>query len=266
MTLYIPWNPNPDLVNIGGFAIKWYGAMWAIALILGYFLGKHVFRWLNRDEDKLTLLMQYMFIGGLLGARLGQVLFYQPEYFWHNPGQILNIRMGGLASHGGTIGIIIAMWLFVRSNKEFSLLWALDGLCIVAYIPMTLIRFGNLMNSEIVGSPADVPWAFIFYANGDGIPRHPVVIYELIYYAILGCIVVYTAWKVRDTMPGLYFIIFLIAPFTGRILLEFFKEPEGSLYFNTFSNTQLLSVPFILTGIYLLTRLRAGKLSYTNNG
>lgn len=261
MTLYIYWNPNPDLVNLWGFAIKWYGAMWAISLMLGYLVGHWVFKILKRDENKLVVLMQYLFIGGLIGARLGQVIFYQPDYFLAHPEHIFNIRMGGLASHGGVLGIVFAMWLFVRNNKEFSLLWTLDAITIVCYIPMVLIRLGNLINSEILGRTADVPWAFVFTLY-DNFPRHPVVIYEMIYYIIVGLAVFYIAWRVKDTKPGLYLSIFLIVPFIGRIVLEVFKEPESSLLFGVLSSTQLLSIPFIIGGIYLVVKMKAGKLAY----
>ncbi len=183
--LFIHWNPSTDAFHITStFAIKWYGIFWGLSLFSCFFLARHIFACAGRNEEKITLIIQYIFIGGLIGARLAHVLFYNLDYYIANPWTemdvlsfhipiptALAIREGGLASHGGVVGGLLGLWLFCRRNKEFDFFWTLDHGIICVAILAALIRFGNLMNSELYGKPTDLPWAFVF-AQVDTIPRH----------------------------------------------------------------------------------------------
>jgi prolipoprotein diacylglyceryl transferase len=258
---FINWNPNPDAIQIGSFAIKWYGVMWSLGLFIIFYLGTWVMKRLKLDDDKLTTGIQYVFFGALIGARLGQVFFYEWDYFSANPSEILLVWNGGLASHGGIIGATIGLWLFCRTHPEFPFFFAMDMAYVMGFIIAPLIRLGNLLNSEIVGKPTDVPWAFIF-VQVDNVPRHPVVLYESLAYFMLVPVLIFAFNKYTDQKPGLYTMLFFLYTFSVRFLLEFFKEPDGGFYFNMVSKTQLLNVPFILTGLVLLYLMLNNKLSY----
>lgn len=246
MLNYIFWNPNPNAIDLGFFAIKWYGLMWSIGIFAGYFLARHLVKQMNLREEHLTLAIQYIFIGGLVGARLAQVFFYMPEYYLLNPIKILYVWEGGLASHGGIIGAILGLWLFCRKYDDYPFFFALDMGSICFFLFAGLVRMGNLINSEIVGKPTDVPWAFVFY---DQVPRHPVVLYEALIYFAMQPVLLWMFHQYKKTKPGIYISFSFLTAFTIRFLLEFLKEPEGGVYFNTISHTQMLSVPFILVGV-----------------
>ncbi|MCW5907353.1 MAG: prolipoprotein diacylglyceryl transferase [Chitinophagales bacterium] len=263
MFLFIHWNPDPNAFTTGFLSIQWYGVMWGLGLLSTFFIGTSIFRALKRDDEKLTILIQYMFVAGLLGARLAQVLFYELDYFVANPGKIIAVWEGGLASHGGVAGAIIGILVFCKRHKDYSLFWSIDHAAIAVVLLASLIRFGNLMNSEIPGKETDVPWAFIF-EKVDNVPRHPVVLYESVAYFFIQIFMLLLFVKYKDTKPGIYTIAFLLVVFTTRFLLEFFKEPEGSLIAGIISKTQLLNVPFIICGIVLLILFFNRKLSYNS--
>ncbi len=263
--LYIPWNPNPDFITVGTFSIKWYGVCWGLALLSVFFIGRYVFQKLNRNEEKLTIGIQYVFVCGVIGARLAHILFYQLDYFVAHPEDILAVWKGGLASHGGVAGAFLGMYLFCLRNKDFSFFWVIDHGVIFSLTLASLIRLGNLMNSEIVGKPADVPWAFIFLNSNeitDTLPRHPVVLYESLAYLLLQSFMIFIFNRVKESKPGIYLSVFLTVVFAVRLILEFFKEPEGSIFFNTLSKTQMLNLPFIVAGIILSYFVWKGKLRY----
>ncbi len=158
---YINWDVNPEIFTIGTFSIRWYGLLFALSFVLGYFIMKKIFQKEGLSVKLLDELSTYMIIATIVGARLGHCLFYEPEVYLSNPIEILYIWEGGLASHGAAIGILIALFLFSRKNKK-PYIWILDRIVIVVALAGFFIRMGNLMNSEIYGIPADVPWAFIF--------------------------------------------------------------------------------------------------------
>src|SRR4051812_20512082 len=245
--LFIHWNPNPDFISFGTFAIKWYGVLWGLSLFSCYFLLEYIFKKLGRDPEKITLGIQYVFIGGLIGARLAHIVFYQLDFYLAHPQDILAVWKGGLASHGGVAGAFVGMYLFCKRNKEFTFLWVFDHGVAAALMLASLIRLGNLMNSELYGTPTNVPWAFIF-EQVDDVPRHPVVLYESIAYFLIQILLLVLFNKYKDSKPGIYLAVFFTAPFTIRFFIEFFKEPEGQLFFGALSRTQLLNIPFILTG------------------
>jgi prolipoprotein diacylglyceryl transferase len=225
--------------------------MWTLSIFGSFFLGRWILARERLSEDHLVLLIQYIFIGAIIGARLGQVLFYNLHYFLLHPLEIVQVWRGGLASHGGVIGGLLAIYLFHRAHPEYSLIWLFDHIALVLYLPCSLIRLGNLFNSELPGRPADVPWAFIFERGDDLLPRHPVVLYESICYALLLVIVIAIYRRYGNLRPGFYMAFFFTFTFLTRFLLEFMKEPEGPLFFGAISKTQALSLPLIALGLIL---------------
>ena len=174
-TLFITWDINPEMLNIGGFAVRWYGLLFACGFFFGYLLIQKFFKRQNIPQKTLDRLTIYMLIGTVVGARIGHCLFYEPGYYLEHPWQILNLRQGGLASHGAAIGILLSLWIFSKREKH-SYAWIVDQIVIVVALAGFFIRSGNLMNSEIIGSPTLMPWGFIF-KEVDDIPRHPAQIY-----------------------------------------------------------------------------------------
>ena len=254
--LYITWNVDPKIFTIPGtdWAIRWYGLMWAVGLIISQQVMYHIFKNDNRPSKDVDTLTVYIIIGTLLGARFGHFLFYDPEAFITNPLQIILPPYAGLASHGGAIGILTALWFFSRKLK-YNYLWMVDRLVIVVCITGGFIRLGNLMNSEILGKVTDVPWAFIF-KHVDNAPRHPAQLYEAIYCFLLFALLFYI-WKNKRTVVrnGFIFGVFLVVLWSLRFVDEFFKinqEPfEDGLLLNM---GQILSIPFVIFGIILLIR------------
>jgi phosphatidylglycerol:prolipoprotein diacylglycerol transferase len=258
MLEYIIWNPNPDAVSFGSFAIKWYGLSWT-ASIFGTFLMAYWFcKQEGKDAEKMTDLIIYVFIGALIGARLVHALVYQPEYYFANPLEILKPWKGGLASHGGIVGAFVALWFFKKQNPAFSYLWIMDRTAIASIIAGIFIRLGNLMNSELIGKVTDVSWAFIFI-QVDESPRHPSVLYEAVFYTLVFVAMVLLYLRLRNNLPGIYLSIFLIVIFTARLLIEFTKVPDGEGFLGL-SSTQTLHIPLILSGFVLLYFSLTGKL------
>ena len=261
--LFIEWNPSPVAFHVPfiHLAIRWYGLLWGLSLMMCFYSTEYIFKQLKRDDEKVSVVIMYVFFGGLIGARLAHVIFYNLDYYLQYPGKIMAVWEGGLASHGGLLGGIIGLYLFCRLNKEFNFLWLLDvgSICIPALA--ALIRFGNLMNSELYGTVTNVPWAFIF-PMVDNNPRHPVVVYESIAYLFLQFYMIYIFRKYKDSKPGLYIATLLVGLFTMRFFLEFFKQPDGAMLFNAISKTQALNIPFIITGVVILWMCSKNKLKY----
>ncbi len=249
MLNYITWNPDPEIFELGRFSIRWYGLLFALAFVSGYFIIQNIFRYEKIPLKLLDKLATYMIIATVVGARLGHCFFYEPEYYLRNPWEILYIWKGGLASHGAAIAIIIALLIFSR-KYNLSLVWILDRIVIVVALAGAFIRTGNLMNSEIFGKPAELPWAFIFLRS-DEIPRHPTQIYEALSYLII-FIFLYAVYyyKKGHPKPGLLFGMFMFLVFTARFLIEFLKEPQVSFEQSMALNMgQWLSIPFIIIGL-----------------
>ena len=263
MQLFIHWNPSPDFFSFGIYSIKWYGVLWGLSLMSCFFIGRYVFQKLNRDDEKITLAIQYIFIGGLIGARLAHIIFYQLDFYLAHPADIIAVWKGGLASHGGVIGGLVGLYFFCKRNPEFQFFWFFDIGIIAVPMLASLIRIGNLMNSELYGKPANVPWAFIF-TQVDTIPRHAVVLYESMAYLFIQIFMLVLFNKYKESKPGLYISVFLVAVFSARFLLEFYKEPDGAMILNTISKTQLLNLPFIIVGIILSYLVMNNSLRYKN--
>lgn len=255
---FIRWNVAPEIFSIGDFSVRWYGLLFAAAFFFGYIIMKKIFEKENISIDWLDKLSIYMLIGTVLGARLGHVLFYQPTYYLNHPLEILQVWKGGLASHGAAIGILASLYFFSKKSQK-SYLWVLDRIVIVVALGGFFIRMGNLMNSEIVGNTTNVPWAFIFVREipylGDA-PRHPSQIYESLSYLLLFLALAFMYFKKSSgNKPGLIFGIFLIGLFSARFIIEFFKDVQVGFERGMQLNMgQMLSLPFIAFGIFLLIR------------
>lgn len=265
---FINWNPSPEIFTIPGidWPVRWYGLMWAMAFIASHFFMNRIFKAEKRSDKALDTLTLYIILGTVLGARLGHCLFYGPwfdeelangsiiEGYLSHPLNILKVYEGGLASHGGALGILTAMILYCRKEKE-SWIWLFDRLVVVVPLAAMCIRLGNLINSEIIGKVTNVPWAFIFVQE-DNLPRHPAQLYEAIFCFFL-FILMYWLWKnKRDEVgPGFMFGVLCVLLFTERFFDEFLKENqadfEGSMALNM---GQWLSIPFVLIGMFMIWR------------
>lgn len=264
---YILWNPSMEALSLGPIVIRWYSLCWLIGLVGAYLMVQWLFKKQLIPNEKFEPLFIYCFLGILIGARLGHCLFYQPDYFLssgkHFVEMLLPIQFlegggwkfsgyEGLASHGGTLGLMIALWLYCR-NKQMKLWTVLDNIAIATPITACFIRLGNLMNSEIIGKPTDVPWAFIF-EKVDMLPRHPGQLYEAIAYFIFFFIGLhfYVVTKIK-VGKGFYFGLCLFLIFTFRFFIEYTKDIqvnfESGMLFNM---GQILSVPFIVLGIWCM--------------
>ena len=269
--LYINWNPSLTTI----FGMRWYGLCWLLGLLGAYLIVKRLYKQQGIKAELFEPLFFYCFFGILIGARLGHCLFYQPDYyltsFSHFVEMILPIHFlpdggwkftgyEGLASHGGTLGLMIALWIYVRKTKV-GIWTVLDNVAIATPIAAFFIRIGNLMNSEIIGKVTDVPWAFVF-ERVDMMPRHPGQLYEAIAYAILLFIgfAVYKKYQQR-VGTGFYFGLCLTYIFTARFFIEYTKEIqeefEASLPLDM---GQLLSIPFIIIGIVCMLRYKRNQI------
>lgn len=259
--LYIHWNPNPDFINFGAFAIKWYGVMWGLGLLWVYAVEQFVWKRVRWDDEKVALAIQYVFISGLIGARLAHILFYDLDYYIAHPGDVLAVWKGGLASHGGLAGGILGLYWFCKNNTEFKFFILLNYCAIAVPLLSSLIRIGNLVNSELVGIPTEVPWAFVF-EQVDAIPRHPVVLYESLAYFILQIVMLGVFMKYRDRQVGIYAGLLFVGLFGVRFIIEFLKVPDGELFLGLISKTQALNLPYVIIGIWLIVKtLQANKQS-----
>lgn len=252
---YIIWQVSPEMFSLGPVSLRWYGFLFALGFLIGMLLMQWVFRVEGRSRRDVDRLFQYVVIGALVGARLGHCLFYDPIYYLTHPIDILKIWEGGLASHGNGIGLFVALYLYARNTPGQTYLWILDRLSIATALAGTFIRLGNLYNSEILGTPTDLPWAFIF-ARVNPVPRHPVQLYEAVAYAcIFFLLLMLYRWQRRAIPPGQLLGIFLSTTFGSRFLLEFLKVRQAAFGHEFFLNVgQLLSIPFILLGVWMLLR------------
>ena len=270
---YIVWDPDLVAFRLSFIVVRWYGLMWIIGLALAYFVVKRLYKEQKIKDELFDPLFIYCFFGILIGARLGHCLFYQPQDFltsWQGIVEmLLPIHIGwgetfgffptgyaGLASHGGTLGLMIALWLYVRKTK-LSIWTVLDNIAIATGTTACFIRLGNLMNSEIIGKITDVPWAFIF-ERVDMMPRHPGQLYEAIAYAILFAIM----WYLHKKMPekigtGWYFGFCLTYIFTFRFFIEYTKEIQEAFEASLpIDMGQILSIPFIILGVWCMIRAK----------
>ena len=271
--LSIVWDWNPTFIMLGNLDIRWYGLMWAIAILVAERILAFAFKREGLPPRTIESAFLWIVLGTFIGARVGHCLFYEPETYLTEPWRIITgIRDGGMASHGATIGIIIGVFGFARRNN-LPFIWGMDRIAIVAPLSGAVIRFGNLFNSEIVGYPTDAAWGFKFVRhdayrafveyNGDvpaeildTIPaRHPAQLYEALCYLVIFAIVMYLYFgkDMGRRRPGVLIGIALIGIFTMRFFIEFLKERQVDFEEGmSLDMGQLLSIPFIVIGIIIL--------------
>jgi phosphatidylglycerol:prolipoprotein diacylglycerol transferase len=250
----IHWNVEPDIFTVGPLRLRWYGLMFLVGFTLGYRIVKKMCIREGKPVLPLDNLLVYLVAGTTIGARLGHCFFYEPDYFLAHPLEIFMIWKGGLASHGGGIGVMIALWLFSRKHREFPLVWLMDRIAIPVALTGGFIRIGNLMNSEIIGRPTNAPWAFVF-EKVDQIPRHPTQIYESLSYFLVFFISYFIYRKNPKSPRGLLLGVVFVGLFVSRIIWEFFKENQESFESGMILNMgQILSIPFIIFGTFLIVR------------
>jgi len=249
----IVWNVDPDIATIGPITIRYYGLLFAISFFIGYNIMRSVFVREGKPEADLETLLTYMMVGTIVGARLGHCLFYDPAYYLSNPLEILMVWKGGLASHGGAIGILTALYVYSRKRADQPYLWLLDRMVITIALAGLFIRLGNFFNSEILGIPSDVPWAVVF-DRIDSAPRHPAQLYESVAYGIIfvGLYRLYAKLGSR-TPNGFILGLFMTAVFGFRFFIEFVKERQAAYGGDLpLSVGQVLSIPLVIAGIILL--------------
>ena len=284
-TLFIDWNPSVEAFSVGSFSVRWYSLCWCVGLLLAYLIVQRLYKQQGIDKEKFEPLFLYCFLGVLIGARLGHCIFYEPQYYLTSANgfaeMLLPFRQKagggweftgyeGLASHGGTIGLIIAMVLYWRRTKLKPRL-VMDNIAIAVPATACFIRLGNLMNSEIVGKTTDVAWAFIFHSreslvDGQPVPRHPAQLYEALAYLLIFVvgIMIYHRWckgqKQSPASPiavgtGFYFGYCLATIFTFRFFIEFVKLEQVEFERGMLLDMgQILSIPFIILGIYCMVK------------
>ena len=264
---FIHWNVSPEIFTLGPLQVRWYGLLFALGFLFGYNHGEKMFKHENIDPKWLESLFIYLIVATIVGARLGHVFFYGWDYYSQHPIEILYVWQGGLASHGGVLGIIIAMILWSRNVSKRSILWVLDRVVVPSIFVAALIRFGNLMNSEIYGVETTLPWGFIFERNNEIVAKHPTQIYESLSYLLTFGVMLYMYWKTKaKDYQGMLVGVFFIMVFTARFFVEFIKEDQEAFEATMSLNMgQWLSIPFIITGIVLIVlAIRKGPVYYKN--
>lgn len=264
---FIHWNVNPEIFSLGPVHVRWYGLLFAVGFLFGYNHGEKMFKHENIDLKWLESLFIYLIVATIIGARLGHVLFYGWDYYSQHPIEILYVWQGGLASHGGVLGIIIAMFIWSKYVSKRSILWVLDRIVVPSVFVAALIRLGNLMNSEIYGIPTTLPWGVIFERNHETVAKHPTQIYESLSYLVTFGVMLYMYWKTKaKDYQGLLVGVFFVMVFTARFFIEFIKEVQEPFENGmTLDMGQWLSIPFVLAGIFLIIRaLKKGPVIYEN--
>ena len=291
---FVTWNVDPILIHIGDGGIRWYGLLWAIGIYICYLIELKMYKHENCPPEWIDKLFMWMVIGLIIGARVGHCWFYEWHdvtlpgmkaycqymgistdpvqiFGWtinyrnpyiEHPFKLLKIWEGGLSSHGGAFGLLTAAWLLNKKvfSKEpkfhTSILWIMDRLVVGVCVTATLIRLGNLMNSEIYGTPTDLPWGFIFVRDGQTVPCHPTQIYEMLYCIVAFVVTWLMYWKGKAyKREGLLLGVFLEIIFFTRFMLEFIKNDQELFEADHLLNMgQLLSLPFVIWGIYLIIR------------
>ncbi len=251
----IIWNINPVLLELGKWEIRWYGLLFALGFVFGIIIVTKMFIKEGVNKEWVDSLFLFVVIGTVIGARLGHVFFYDWAFYQENPGEIIKIWHGGLASHGGAIGIILALYIWSRKYSKRSILWVMDRVAVPTALAGFFIRFGNLMNSEIIGKPTDVPWAFTF-ENVDMLPRHPSQLYEALAYLAIFGLLMFLYWKTNEgSKPGRLFGWFFSLVFGARILIELTKENQVAFEDGmTLNMGQWLSIPLVLIGMFFIFR------------
>lgn len=264
---FITWNVSPAVFTLPVVGeIRWYGIAFVLGFMLGLWIVQKIWKHEQLNEDWYDKLFFFVIIATVIGARLGHILFYNPGYYFAHPIEIFNLREGGLASHGGTLGIIVAIWIYSKTVTRQSMLWTFDRLVVPVGFVAALIRLGNLMNHEVYGHATNLPWAFRFienipswqtgYAPIYSAPSHPTQLYEAFCYILTAFACLHLYWKNHDyKYKGLIFGVFLIGIFLSRFFIEFLKNNQESFEEGMILNMgQLLSIPFIIAGFWFVCK------------
>ena len=253
------WSVDPILFSFGSVKIFWYGLLFATAILVGLQLMKWVYIREGKSVNLVDSGFIYAVIGIVVGARLGHCFFYDPAFYLANPMKIFAVWEGGLASHGGGLGVIIALYFYVKKYK-LNFLWLLDRMVMPTALFGFFVRMGNLMNSEILGRETDVPWAIVF-SRVDMLARHPAQLYEAFANLLIFVVLFLVYKRAKELKPGLLFGLFLTLLFSARFLIEFIKEKQASYSTDFVLNTgQALSIPFLLIGIgFIVYSMKSAK-------
>lgn len=251
------WNVDPELISIGPFSLRYYSLMFIIGFVVSGWYVKKLFVKYGKDPELVNSLTNHIIAGMLIGSRLAHCFFYEPQYYLAHPLDIFKIWQGGLASHGGYLGVIIAVWLFMRKHPELRYFWVMDLIVGPCLFVGGLIRIGNLFNSEIVGRPTDLPWGVVFQ-RVDPWPRHPAQVYEAIgYFTIAGILCWMEKKKFTTWKKGSIFALSLVISFAFRFLIEFVKDEQATITLSSvFNMGQVLSLVFVLLGGLLWWRVQ----------
>ena len=257
MEEFFVWKPNPIAIDFGLLSVSWYGLTWSTSIIVAYFLAKAIFKREAKDLEHTTILIQYVFLGALFGARVFDVLYYHWDAFIERPLLMFEIMNGGLSSHGAMMGVALALLLFVRNYKDYSYIWCLDRAALVMPLLGGFVRIGNFINGELYGKASNLPWAVIFPLSDPlAIPRHPVQLYEALW-LFLCFAIFWIIYKTKTVQNGFFTAMFLSFVLGGRLLIEFLKDSET--YYGVLSNTQWVSLVGVLIGINILVRIQLKK-------
>lgn len=254
LPLAVTWAPSPEIFSIGPVQIRYYSVLFLSGFIIGYYIFTKFFKREGLPSEILDALLYTLLGSAIVGARLGHCLFYEPAYYLARPLEIFKIWEGGLASHGGAIAILIAIWFFIKKygrRYRFDYIWLMDRIGVATALAGALIRLGNLMNSEIYGNPTDLPWGFIFVLKGEVLPKHPTQLYEAIAYLITFAVLMLLYFKALPRLKkGTLFGLFLIGIFGARFIIEYVKEPQVAFEQGMALNMgQWLSIPFVIAGV-----------------
>jgi prolipoprotein diacylglyceryl transferase len=248
----ITWDISPEIFRLGPLPIRWYSLGWLLAFAVGFYLVRWMYRREGKPEEDLESVLLFMILGAIIGARLGHCLFYRPDYYLANPLEIVAFWKGfrGLASHGGALGILVSLYIFSRRHPDQPYLWLLDRVAAPTALGGFFIRMGNLMNSEILGLPSDVPWAMVFI-QVDSLPRHPAQLYEALSYLLIFFLLMALYRRLGPKLPsGLLIGLFFSSVFGARFLIEFVKERHAAFEAGLpLSMGQILSIPIVALGL-----------------
>lgn len=256
MLLSVVWDVDPAIFSIGSLEVRYYGLTWAFTFLVGLWFFHNFIKREGLSPKLLDSLFWFGILSTIIGSRLGHCLFYDPEYYLSHPLEILNLRKGGLASHGAALGLLTGLWLFSR-YKKMPYIWSLDRIMFPVTLGGAAVRLGNLMNSEIYGMETDLPWGFIFVRAGETMPKHPTQIYEALCYIITFLILVWLYYhkNAGQRRPGILFGVGLIGVFLSRFFIEFIKNPQESFEEGwTLDMGQWLSIPFVILGVWIIVR------------
>ena len=263
------WDVSPVIFHLGPLAIRWYSLGWILAFVMGFLLVQRTYRKEGKPEQDLESIRLHMILGSIIGARLGHCFFYRPDYYLANPLEIIAFWKGfqGLSSHGGTIGILVSLFIFSRRHPDQPYLWLLDRIAAPTALGGFFIRMGNLMNSEILGLPADVPWAVTF-VRVDDLPRHPAQLYEALAYVTIFVVLFLMQRRRSITLAtGTLTGAFLALVFSARILIELVKERHVPFEMGLpLSMGQILSIPLVFAGLSLIWWVRGGRAKGASPG